>query len=182
MDKRIVYNTSLPTYGDHRPLWPVFGEYQFVPPQRWLHNIEHGAVVMLYHPCAHPAMVSQLRGLVTNCIRKHIITPYLNLDKDRPLALITWGCSLEMNTVNDEEVIAFIKQTALKGPEGSYAKEGQFTHKLLKIAEVPQGSNYNDSNLCPYAGSPAFHHEKPLRFWSDPLIFAIFESNFLNVS
>ena len=24
----------------HRPLWPIFGEYQFVPPQRWLHNVE----------------------------------------------------------------------------------------------------------------------------------------------
>jgi len=26
--------------GDHRPVWPKFGEYIFVPPQRWLHNIE----------------------------------------------------------------------------------------------------------------------------------------------
>lgn len=26
----------------HRPLWPVYGEYLFVPPQRWLHSVEHG--------------------------------------------------------------------------------------------------------------------------------------------
>ncbi len=40
MKDSIVYNTTLPTFGDHRPLWPMFGEYKFVPPQRWLHNIE----------------------------------------------------------------------------------------------------------------------------------------------
>ena len=34
---------------------------KFVPAQRWLHNIEHGAVVMLYHPCTHPILVQQLR-------------------------------------------------------------------------------------------------------------------------
>lgn len=109
MDKKIHYNTTLPTYGDHRPLWPVFGEYEFVPPQRWLHNIEHGAVVMLYHPCAHPAMINLLRGLVTSCIRKHIITPYLHLSGERPLALVTWGCSLEMNQVDKDNVVSFIK-------------------------------------------------------------------------
>ncbi|XP_074598593.1 uncharacterized protein LOC141853222 [Brevipalpus obovatus] len=150
MDKKIKYNTTLPTYGDHRPLWPVFGEYQYVPPQRWLHSIEHGSVVMLYHPCAHPAVVNQLRALVTQCIRKHVITPYRHLAKDRPIALVTWGCSLEMNSVNHSEVISFIRRTALKGPEGSYPKEGQFTHKLLKIAMVPLGSNYKDQKLCPY--------------------------------
>jgi hypothetical protein len=40
MDKPITYNVSLPTFGDHRPMWPVFGEYLFLPPQRWLHNVE----------------------------------------------------------------------------------------------------------------------------------------------
>lgn len=42
MDTTISYPEKIPTFGDHRPLWPIFGEYKFVPPQRWLHNIEHG--------------------------------------------------------------------------------------------------------------------------------------------
>ncbi|CAG2113540.1 unnamed protein product, partial [Medioppia subpectinata] len=123
--EQIVYNETLTTYGDHRPLWPVFGEYKFVPKQRWLHNIEHGAIVMLYHPCAnkgetvgivmlyHPCankvMVSRLRALVTSCIRKHIITPYNLMDRERPLALIAWGCRLTMSSVNINDVISFIK-------------------------------------------------------------------------
>ena len=40
MNKSISYNTTLPTFGDHRPLWPIFGEYFFLPPQRLLHNLE----------------------------------------------------------------------------------------------------------------------------------------------
>lgn len=26
--------------GTHRPLWPRYGEYKFVPRQRWVHNLE----------------------------------------------------------------------------------------------------------------------------------------------
>ncbi|XP_023327604.1 uncharacterized protein LOC111700795 isoform X2 [Eurytemora carolleeae] len=90
----IKYPHPVPHHGNHRPIWPKFGEYRFVPAQRWLHNIEHGAVVMLYHPCTHPILVQQLRDLLTGCIRKHIITPHNDLPEDKPLALVAWGCRL----------------------------------------------------------------------------------------
>ena len=92
---------------------------RFVPPQRWLHNIEHGAVVALYHPCTHPRTVASLRSLVTGCIRKHIITPSTNLPEDRPLALVAWGCRLLMSKVEPEKVKQFIRTRGLKGPEVS---------------------------------------------------------------
>ena len=47
--------------------WALPG--RFVPAQRWLHNIEHGAIVMLYHPCTHHTLVEKLRALVKGCIR-----------------------------------------------------------------------------------------------------------------
>lgn len=148
MDKELTYPELLPTFADHRPIWPVFGEYKFVPVQRWLHNIEHGAVVMLYHPCTHHTLVHKLRKLVTGCIRKHIITPY-HLTEDKPLALVAWGCRLEMTEVNEQEVIDFIRRRGLKGPEGDYPKEGQYTHELVKKAVIPSGSDLKDSVLCP---------------------------------
>ncbi|XP_037567326.1 uncharacterized protein LOC119446835 [Dermacentor silvarum] len=149
MNSRIKYDSYLPTHEGHRPLWPVFGEYKYVPPQRWLHNIEHGAIVMLYHPCTHPYYVDTLRNIVTGCLRKHIITPYVHLSPERPLALVAWGCRYEMSTVDQEEVVAFIKEKALKGPEGSYPKEGQYTHFLLKTSTPPLGSDMNDTVICP---------------------------------
>lgn len=53
MNVELRYNYNIPVMGAHRPLWPKYGEYEFCPVQRWLHSIEHGAVVLLYHPCAN---------------------------------------------------------------------------------------------------------------------------------
>eukprot|EP00096_Caligus_rogercresseyi_P006091 TRINITY_DN2227_c0_g1_i1.p1 TRINITY_DN2227_c0_g1~~TRINITY_DN2227_c0_g1_i1.p1 ORF type:complete len:244 (-),score=61.24 TRINITY_DN2227_c0_g1_i1:72-803(-) len=149
MNQTIQYNTSVPTYGDHRPIWPKFGEYEYVPPQRWLHNIEHGAVVMLYHPCTHFGVVEELRQLVKGCLRKYIITPYAKLPEERPLSLVAWGCHLSMSHVDKKEVIRFIEDRALHGPEGRYSKEGQYTYKLKELAKPPKGSDMDDSKLCP---------------------------------
>lgn len=51
MQVKIKYIERIPTIGPHRPLWARYGEYLYLPPQRWLHNVEHGAIVVLYHPC-----------------------------------------------------------------------------------------------------------------------------------
>ncbi|XP_054921632.1 uncharacterized protein [Dermacentor andersoni] len=112
-------------------------------------DYRHGAIVMLYHPCTHPYYVDTLRNIVTGCLRKHVITPYVHLSPERPLALVAWGCRYEMSTVDQEEVVAFIKEKALKGPEGSYPKEGQYTHFLLKTSTPPLGSDMNDTVICP---------------------------------
>lgn len=149
MNEKLTYNTSIPTHGDHRPLWPKFGEYRYVPPQRWLHNIEHGSVVMLYHPCTHHRVVDKLRQIVKGCLRKHIITPSAALTRKRPLALVAWGCRLTMSEVNEKEVVKFIREKGLKGPEGSLPKQGQYEFHLLEQAAVVPGSDERDSQLCP---------------------------------
>ncbi|XP_043221124.1 uncharacterized protein LOC122381237 [Amphibalanus amphitrite] len=149
MNQSLVYKDTIPTYGDHRPLWGIFGEYQYLPPQRWLHNVEHGSVIMLYHPCADYREVDRLKGLVRGCIRKHIITPYPKLSLLRPLALVAWGCRLEMSHVDPATVRSFIREKGLKGPEGDLPKQGQYDFMLLQRAEPPAGSDINDSVLCP---------------------------------
>ncbi|KAJ6216401.1 hypothetical protein RDWZM_007558 [Blomia tropicalis] len=151
MNIKVDYPNMLPTYQGHRPLWAVFGEYYFVPPQRWLHNVEHGSIVMLYHPCANPIMVNKLRKLVTGCIRKHVIArDSMRLTEERPLALIAWGVRMTMNFVDTSEVIPFIMKYALRGPEAHYSKEGQYSHELIRKAAIPFGSTYDDSKLCPF--------------------------------
>ena len=122
---------------------------RFVPTQRWSHNIEHGAVVMLYHPCTDKDLVDELRSLLTGCIRKHIITPFTDLTKERPLALVVWGCVMTMSHVEEDKVVKFIRKYALKAPEGTFPKEGKYSHELIKLAKPPKGSDMNDTNLCP---------------------------------
>ena len=106
---------------------------RFVPKERWLHNIEHGAIIMLYDPCVLQSEVEKLRNIVRSCIKKHVITPTTFLSPEKvctnismsihkfvcfsfilllsfqPMALITWGCRLEFSYVDEEEIKEFIK-------------------------------------------------------------------------
>lgn len=43
--------------------------------------MQHDAVVFMYHPCAPPMMVDELRQTATSCLTRHIITAFANLTK-----------------------------------------------------------------------------------------------------
>ncbi|KAK7483378.1 hypothetical protein BaRGS_00025318 [Batillaria attramentaria] len=140
-------NEIPPTSGAHRPLWPDYGEYKYLPPQRWIHNLEHGAVVFLYHPCADQSDVEKMREVATSCLRKHIITPYKLLPPETPFAAVTWGCKLLMSHVQTSILRRFVKDHALQSPEGNVASKGQYTVELTTPARIV--SDYHDSKICP---------------------------------
>jgi hypothetical protein len=46
----IDYATNPPSSGEHYPSWADFGVYDFALPRGyWVHNLEHGAVVLSYN-------------------------------------------------------------------------------------------------------------------------------------
>ncbi|XP_071946409.1 uncharacterized protein [Antedon mediterranea] len=143
----IEYDEVLPTSGKHRPLWPKFGEYRYLPTQRWLHNLEHGCAVFLYHPCAPQSEVDELRRIATRCLRKHIITPYNKLPRDLPFAVVTYGCKLQIPYVNETAVVNFVKDHALQAPEADYPRNGDFSVELITPSLIV--SDRMDSELCP---------------------------------
>ncbi|KAG5684542.1 hypothetical protein PVAND_013768 [Polypedilum vanderplanki] len=145
MQTQITYHGRIPLIGPHRPLWAYYGEYAYVPPQRWLHNVEHGAIIALYHPCADPKEVEQLKALVKSCLFRHIITPYTNLTRERPMALIGWAGSLEFARYDYEMTKGFIRYYAKTGPERLW-RNGQYKHLLLDQAKVI--TNVRDDNVC----------------------------------
>lgn len=133
--------------GAHRPVWPVYGEYTYVPVQRWIHNLEHGAIVAVYHPCVNKRQLDDFRKLVKSCLYRHIITPYEKLVAERPFALIAWGRSLEMSVVDHELIIGFIRMNGLQGPE-KMSKNGQYNGGIIEQAKII--SDADDNNLCPH--------------------------------
>lgn len=152
MTESISYYDQPPRGGPHRPLWPVYGEYLYLPPQRWIHSMEHGAVVMLYHPCADRREVAKLRHVVTSCLRRHIITPYRHLSTTQPLALLTYGCKLTMSNVDVQAAQDFIVINAFnpeKTTEAHNWRDGQYTAGLIQKAKIPNGSNIRDVEVCP---------------------------------
>ena len=97
--------------------------------------------------------------------RRHIITPSTALPEGVWLALVARGCRLQMNVVDPVKVMRFIKERALRGPKvlfrynhefqysalqgGDLPAHGKYEHEWLKPAEVPEGSDHEDSKLCP---------------------------------
>jgi Protein of unknown function (DUF3105) len=119
----------------------------FCPTQRWLHNVEHGGIVGLYHPCAEPSQVEQLKKLIKGCLYRHVLTPYVNLTEERPIAVVGWSATLEMSTLDHNLVKNFIKFYAKTGPEKVF-HDGQYDQLLIEKANFV--SNVIDSDLCPH--------------------------------
>jgi len=154
MDISIYYKEkTIPVSGTHRPVWPVYGEYSYLPPQRWIHNLEHGAVVFLFHPCAPAATIAHLRRLVNGCLRRHIITPSRRLSAQRPFALVSWGCFLNFATFEDADITSWIQRQAVKkrgvdhAPEYSVWADGDYQHLLIQKAATV--TDNQDSKICP---------------------------------
>ncbi|XP_067864372.1 uncharacterized protein [Heptranchias perlo] len=147
MDVRIEYNKRIPTSGVHRPKWATYGEYVYVPPQRWLHNLQRGGIAFLYHPCVHPRLKEQLSLLARACIYKHIITPHLNLSQERPLALVTWGKSLEMAQINLSEAVNWLRKSVSRSHNSEMKDDGVYNYLLIWKAKLV--SDNNDRVVCP---------------------------------
>ncbi|XP_059482181.1 uncharacterized protein LOC132200601 isoform X2 [Neocloeon triangulifer] len=149
MNVPISYNDSEPVYGNHRPLWAVYGEYRFLPPQRWLHNLEHGGIVMLYHPCAYSSEVEKLRQIVKKCNSRHIITAHNLLPAKTPLALIAYGCRRYMSHLDKEGAVKFIQDHAHNAIENNEFREGQFDVSLIEPSlNLSLNLIHNNTDLC----------------------------------
>ncbi|XP_002731232.1 uncharacterized protein LOC100371551 [Saccoglossus kowalevskii] len=135
MQQKIYYSDKIPTVGPHRPLWPKYGEYLYLPPQRYLHTLEHGAIVAMFHPCTDKNEVDILRDVVIGCLGRYIITPNKHLTKDRPIALIAWRQILRLPYADKDVIQTFIKEHAFRGPEQN-AYDGQFDDNLIVHSKI----------------------------------------------
>lgn len=112
INKAIKYKEQVPLSGPHRPQWPVYGEYTYIPAQRWLHALEHGAAVFLYNPCVNnQTEIDDFKSLARNCLRRHIIGAFRKLTNNYIFNVLTLGCKLEFNTIYGYEtkIKQFIK-------------------------------------------------------------------------
>ncbi|XP_074536506.1 uncharacterized protein tp53i13 [Halichoeres trimaculatus] len=112
MDRSISYNHTIPNSGAFRPVRAESGEYFYCPPQRWLNNLHDAAIVFLYHPCAPLHERLLLSALAQSCLPDYIITPHKGLSVHTPIALVSWGRTLELSTSATLEVCDWLEMTA----------------------------------------------------------------------
>jgi hypothetical protein len=122
-----VYRSRPPSSGPHYANWlQSYGYMNPAPPTgNWLHNLEHGAVAILYNcPEACPELEQQMKDLYAelpqapNSTRpgaRAIIMPYT--DMDAKVAAVAWGWVLEQQEFNKDEIIRFYDQRVNRGPE-----------------------------------------------------------------
>ncbi|XP_053562134.1 tumor protein p53-inducible protein 13 isoform X2 [Bombina bombina] len=147
MDTQIEYASMIPNSGAHRPKLAKYGQYIYCPPQRWVHNLKHGGVAFLYHPCVHPQLKEALSLVARACMYKHIITPFGNLSRQRPLALAAWCSTLEMSHLNLSEVVDWLKLNVYRAEEYKQENEGSYQHLLIWPSSVI--SDKKDMEICP---------------------------------
>jgi hypothetical protein len=123
----IAYQNRPPIAGPHYGLMhPDYGiSDEPIAPGYWVHNLEHGAVVLLYRcvePC--PELVGQLRELYKSLppgrnarsgSGRILATPYP--DMDHLIAVIAWGRILELDQFEPNRILAFYEAWIDRGPE-----------------------------------------------------------------
>ncbi|XP_014769826.1 uncharacterized protein LOC106868886 isoform X2 [Octopus bimaculoides] len=141
LPENITYDKDIPTSGSHRPLWPIYGGYKYLPPQRWLHSLEHGAAVFLYHPCADKVNISYFKRIAFGCLKKIIVTPSSKVPKSRPFVVVVYKKKLLMNTVQEDVITKFLETNDwFVAPEHNVWTDGIYSLDLQK-------SSYNNSLL-----------------------------------
>jgi hypothetical protein len=125
----IEYDDVPASAGPHRGVWGLWGEYEFMPPQRYIHNLEHGGVALLYNPCAPAEVVDSLREFARarpdddGGEFRWILTPYPGLPTT--VAVAAWESVYSSHCVDTDEITAFVDTEYRTAPEdvprdGSY--------------------------------------------------------------
>ena len=67
------YPKGIPHSGYHRPKWPQYGEYKYIPPLRFVHALEHGSILFLYHPCTPVELVQERNKYHLRVVQTQVI-------------------------------------------------------------------------------------------------------------
>jgi Protein of unknown function (DUF3105) len=133
----VTYATKPPSSGDHYPIWAAYRSYSSpIPDGFWVHNLEHGAVVLSYDcPSGCPGDVAAAQSWIDSlpddpqCLPdaggprvRVIMTPDPNLDV--AFAASAWGWTLRANCFDPAAFAAFAQAHYGQGPEVNCA-EGQ---------------------------------------------------------
>ena len=117
----VKYVVSPPVGGPHNPTWMNAGVYtKPVPPERAVHNLEHGAVWITYRPDLAKSQVNQLVALFQKqsmipepqdgglSNRYMDLTPWSSNDLPAPIVISSWGFQLRVQSASDPRLQQFI--------------------------------------------------------------------------
>jgi hypothetical protein len=128
----VAYETNPPSGGDHWGVWAAFKKYTMpVPREMYVHDLEHGAVVLSYRCTdACPEVVAALEEAFDGaagdplCLSagagpkaRLVLTPDAELET--PIAAAAWGATYTATCIDKTSLAAFIAEAYGRGPEAT---------------------------------------------------------------
>lgn len=115
-----TWQTLPPSSGQHWPAPAPWGPaQQALPPERWVHNLEHGGIVVLFRDAADaPTAAAFARHAPAETQFgevKVVDAPYPKLAQR--FALVAWGWVDQMDAWSDTEALSFYAAHVDRGPE-----------------------------------------------------------------
>lgn len=114
---KVDYNSSPPTSGPHYANSQPAGIYDKpVPDGNLIHSMEHGAVILWYKSDISASDIAKLKSIFSSVsASKKIMVPRDSLDI--PVALTSWGRLLKLQTIDENQIKAFMETNEDRGPE-----------------------------------------------------------------
>jgi len=111
-----AYNSFPATSGWHVAQPQPWGTFVYpVAPEKLIHNLEHGGVVIEYNPALLGGSELKLEAIQKRFPNKTVVTP--NEQLKTPLALTAWRRLYTLDTMNEAKIVAFIERYKNRAPE-----------------------------------------------------------------
>jgi hypothetical protein len=118
----VSYAVTPPVGGDHNPIWMNAGVYTLpIPPERAVHNLEHGAVWITYRPSLPASEVKTLTDFVGRqslidepnaaagqANRFIDLSPWADDKLPTPIVISSWGYQLQVTSPTDPRLQKFV--------------------------------------------------------------------------
>lgn len=119
----LPYESNPPASGPHYPQWARYQRHEeAVPRGYWVHNVEHGAIVLLHRPDVSAATLAELvsfyEGIAADSACGHpraLLTPDPQLP--RAVAAVAADFVLEADCVPVQALTDFVAARRGRGPE-----------------------------------------------------------------
>ncbi len=122
----VSYQDSPPVSGEHAPQSGPCGVFaEAMPNETMVHNLEHGAIGLLYKPDTDPADIETLESIVGDYDHSVFSMPYQG-EMDAPIVVVAWAYTMELQTAEEDSINEFIDEFIRGGgdaPEGTSAPE-----------------------------------------------------------